>query len=508
MRCAVKCAIYARVSTGLESQKDSLESQVSYFENYIKEKGWELVDIYADEGITGTSTAQREELKRLMRDAEKKRFDVVLIKALSRLSRDTADTLNIVRTLNSYDVMLFSSREGEIKDELQLTVISAVNQRQSEDTSYNVSWGIVVKSRNGIFHGTPPFGYDKVKPGKLVPNPIHAPTVQLIFDLYLNKGMGVQAIANYLNDELGVLPSRKNTKKWYDSSIRLMLTNRHYIGDLVQGRSKVDSKDKIHLQKKGYKKRYKIDENDWIVIPNQHEPLITREMFVAVQEKMKQKAVRVFRGRGRKSLFARVAFCADCGAGMNYKNDRQSYVCSTYQKNTTRKCSSHIIKHDTLKQVVLGHLKDLINNSLNLQSLVDVTIERAGIKKNSAFKELEKVQREISKLNKELVLLTRNWTTGEIKKEMFDACCAAVSNERQALEERAARLQTEISHEHDTESRVSAFKAELMKFAALDVSNEEILRDMIHKMINRVDVYEDGSIEISYNFQNPLKKGA
>ncbi|SFS82911.1 recombinase family protein [Paenibacillus sp. 453mf] len=111
----MRCAIYARVSTGLDSQKDSLESQVSYFEDSIQQKGWELVDIYADERITGTSTAQREELKRLMRDAEKKLFDVVLIKALSRLSRDTADTLNIVRTLNSYDVMLFSSREGEIK---------------------------------------------------------------------------------------------------------------------------------------------------------------------------------------------------------------------------------------------------------------------------------------------------------------------------------------------------------------------------------------------------------
>ncbi|WP_157756229.1 hypothetical protein [Paenibacillus crassostreae] len=68
-------------------------------------------------------------------------------------------------------------------------------------------------------------------------------------------------------------------------------------------------------------------------------------------------------------------------------------------------------------------------------------------------------------------------------------------------------LQTEITHEHDTESRVTVFKAELLKFAALDVSNEELLRDMIHKMINRIDVHDDGSIEISYNFQNPLKQG-
>ncbi|MGE6230921.1 zinc ribbon domain-containing protein [Paenibacillus chitinolyticus] len=156
-----------------------------------------------------------------------------------------------------------------------------------------------------------------------------------------------------------------------------------------------------------------------------------------------------------------MAFCADCGAGMNYKNDRHSYVCSTYQKNGSKKCSSHIIKFKALincrmsrrsnlnsrlqystshrifpyksmlckivgvvlKQVVLANLKELIDNSLNMQSLVDVTIQRAGIKKNNAVKELDKVQREITKLDKELVQLTRKWTSGDIDKEMFNACC-------------------------------------------------------------------------------------
>lgn len=237
-------------------------------------------------------------------------FDVVLIKVLSRLSRDSPDTINIVSTLHSHNVEVFSSREGMINDEMILSVISAVNQRQSEDISYNISWGIAVKSREGIFHGTPPFGYDKVKPGKLVPSRVHAPTVKLIFDLYLNKGMGVQAIANFLNEK-GILPSRKKSNKLHDSSIRLMLTNRHYTGDLVQGRSKVDSKDKRFLQDNGYKKRHKIEESDWIVITNHHESIITSEQFEAFQEKMKQKAIRVFRGRGRKSLFAKVAYCAD-----------------------------------------------------------------------------------------------------------------------------------------------------------------------------------------------------
>lgn len=132
-------------------------------------------------------------------------------------------------------------------------------------------WVFVRRSKalpEGRFHGTPPYGYDKVK-GRLVPNVTHAPTVKLIFDLYLRKGMGMQAIANYLTDKKvptprAVLGAKNAGTVWQQSAVKLILTNPHYTGDLVQGRSKTDIKDKAFNQEKGYKKRLQVNKENWI----------------------------------------------------------------------------------------------------------------------------------------------------------------------------------------------------------------------------------------------------
>lgn len=502
----MRCAIYARVSTRLDSQKDSLESQVSFFENHILEKGWKQTGVYVDEGITGTSTAGRKDLKRLLRDAERELFDIVLIKSLSRLSRDTSDSLSIVRTLHRHNVDVFSSREGMLDDEMVLSVLSAVNQRQSEDTSYNVSWGIAVKSNAGIFHGTPPFGYDKVKPGRLVPNLDSGGTVKLIFDLYLNKGLGVQAIANYLNEK-GIRPSRRKSQKWYDSSVRLILKNRHYTGDLVQGRTKVDSKDKIHLQEKGYKKRQKIDESDWIVKLNKHEPLITREQFEAVQEKMSERAKRIFSGKGKKSLFARLAFCDDCGKGMNYRNDRGGYVCSTYQKEGSKKCASHFIPHVYLKEAVIEDLRSLSDNTLDCNPLVAAALKKANLHMTHAKDELDKISKEISLLKEEQVELVHLLTRKTIKLELFEYSNSIIDSKIQTLKGKSKELESILSQEQESEEALHAFQKDVEQFVKLEIKDEEILRDMLHRLVDRVEIAEDGSITIHYNFKNPLLMG-
>ncbi|WP_035298961.1 recombinase family protein [Brevibacillus thermoruber] len=100
-----------------------------------------------------------------------------------------------------------------------------------------------------------------------------------------------------------------------NSAVKLIPTNPHYTGNLVQGRSKTDANDKIFLQKKGYKKRLKNKQDEWIVIPDAHPAIFSREAFQEVQGKISKKGEKIFRGRGKKALFARLAYCADCGAG-------------------------------------------------------------------------------------------------------------------------------------------------------------------------------------------------
>src|SRR5690606_32758082 len=123
-----------------------------------------------------------------------------------------------------------------------------------------------------------------------------------------------------------------------------------------------------------------IDEGNWLVCKNAHPPLISREEFAMVQDKIAFKSRKVYRGKGKKSLFARIAYCADCGGGMNYKNDRKAYVCKTYQKNGSKKCASHLIEHVALKEAVLKDLQHLSGNVMNCDSLVKTAQMKANAK--------------------------------------------------------------------------------------------------------------------------------
>lgn len=513
----MKCAVYARVSTEMKSQLDSLENQLTFFENFIREKGWELVKTYADEGKSGTSTVKRVELQKLMKDAEQRKFEIVLIKSVSRWARDTVDSILLVRQLMSFGIRVMSVEDNfdsfDDGAEFKLAIYSALAQQESDTISKRVKFGISVKSREGKFHGSlPPYGYEKVK-GKLELHPIHSQTVRHIFDLYLREGWGMQKIANYLTAKKFPTPravaGAKNAgDKWQYSSVKLILTNPHYTGDLVQGRSKTDGKDKIFMQKKGYKKRLKNKQDEWIVIPDAHPAIISREEFQEVQEKISKKGEKIFRGRGKKALFARLAFCADCGAGMNYKNDRKGYVCATYQKNGKQKCQSHYIKHSDLKDKVLADLRDLATDSLNMKALLDIALKRAGTKKLEAMEELKRVEREIESLQAEKRELLRLLTRQVITQRDYEEQYQLINNEQTALEQQKRALEDTLSKEVDTETNIHAFQAEIQRFISLQFDNEETLRHVLHRLIDRVEVSADGQITIHYNFKNPIQKGA
>ncbi|MDU4695847.1 MAG: recombinase family protein [Paenibacillus sp.] len=512
----MRCAIYARVSTDMSSQKDSLENQQTFFENFIIKNGWEKHDIYPDEGITGTSTAKRGELQRLMKDAELRKFNAVLVKSLSRWARDTVDSITLVRKLKSYGIVLITIDDNynslEDRDEMKLTMYSMFAQQESEAASKRVSFGIAEKSRKGVFHGTPPYGYDKVK-GKLVPNPIHAPTVQLIFRLYLQENWGWQKIANYLTDKgiptpRQVLGAKNAGKIWHETAVKIILNNRHYTGDLVQGRSKVDKEDKLFHQEKGYKKRNDIDEERWLVCKDAHPPLITHEEFTLSQGKIAFKARKIYRGKGKKSLFARIACCADCGKGMNYKNDRKGYVCATYQKNGSKKCASHFIEHTVLRDAVLNDLQHLSSNVMDCDSLVESAQMKANAKVTRAKNDMLKVQKKLKVLQQEQLELVRHLTRKTIDEDTFKLSNDTLKSDIQSLKDRAIQLEIIVSQEQDHEGSMNRFKEEVIRLAELDITEEQVLRGILERLIERIEVAVDGSITIHYSFKNPLLQGA
>lgn len=508
----VKCAVYARVSTDMPGQKDSMENQKSFFEHYIYEKGWTNVGVYADEGITGTSTAKRYELQRLMKDAKRGLFNMIVIKSLSRFARDTVDGLTLVRQLKSYGVTLITIDENynssKDKGEVLLTAYFMVAQQESEAASRRIKFGIAEKSRNGVFHGTAPFGYDK-KQGKLVPNEEFATIVKTIYELYLDKHWGFQKIANYLTDE--GIPTPRTIRKaknasdiWQENTVEGILRNRHYTGSLYQGRTSVNIEDKTTLSEKGYKTREDIKPESWKISQNTHEVIIALEKFELVQERIAYRSSKKFRGKGKKSLFARIAYCADCGKGMNYKNDRKGYVCGTYQKQGSKKCASHFINHELLKNSVLQDIQSLAMNAIDQEVLINSALKQMSVNTERFKRELNRAIKEIDERKKELVELVRMLTKKLIDEATFKYTNAKLSEDIVELEKRTLELNVALENEKQNETFMKEFQIELQRFTSLDINDEEILRTIFVRLIEQVDIQKDGSIVIHYNFRNPL----
>lgn len=216
----------------------------------------------------------------------------------------------------------------------------------------------------------------------------------------------------------------------------------------------------------------------------------------------------MFRGRGKKSLFARLAFCADCGKGMNYKNDREGYVCSTYQKEGSKNCASHFIKHILLKEIVLQDLQNLSTNALDCTSLVNSVLKKANIKMTQAKSELLKKKKMFKELREEQLELVRALTRKLFDDETFNMSNDTLKSEMNTLVAKINELEGVVSQEQENEGFMKKFQEEVNRFAELEISDEEILRDVLHRLIDKVEIAEDGSIAIYYNFINPLFIGA
>jgi len=276
----IRTCAYCRVSTDNEDQKTSYDSQRIHYKNMIEENpDWEFVGIYADEGITGTQTKKREQFNQMMNDALNGKIDLILAKSISRFARNTVDTLNCVRLLREHNVDVFFEKENihtlGLSNELFLTLYSAFAQAESESISENVKAGVRMKMKRGELVGKyAPFGYlyDKEK-DIITPDESKKDIVTYIFEEY-SKGVGFRTIALNLNN-LGI-PSPSNLK-WCHASVRRIITNEKYVGDLKTGKYYTENV-------LTHKKKVNYGEKEQYFTSNHHEPIISRELWDKCQE--------------------------------------------------------------------------------------------------------------------------------------------------------------------------------------------------------------------------------
>lgn len=275
-------AAYCRVSTDKTEQNNSLQNQLLFFRNYIESNpGWKLYEIFADEGISGTNTKKRKEFNRMITCAKNGFFDLIITKEISRFARNTLDSIYYTRILKEHNVgVLFLNDNINTLDqdaELRLAIMSSIAQEESRKTSERVKWGQKRRMEQGIVFGRSMLGYD-VKDGKMYINEEGAKIVRLIFHKFVNEGKSTHTIAQELLAE-GIRPMRAD--KWHNTVILRILKNEKYCGDLVQ--KKTYTPDFL-----SHDKKYNHGEEEFIIIHNHHEPIISRELFDAANPGRKQ----------------------------------------------------------------------------------------------------------------------------------------------------------------------------------------------------------------------------
>lgn len=306
----IMVASYCRVSTDKEDQANSFASQQRYFKEYIdRQPDWELYRVYADEGITGTSTKKRFQFNRMIIDAKMGKFNLILTKEVSRFSRNILDTIGYTRQLKALGVGVLFMNDGintlEPDAELRLSIMGSIAQEESRKTSTRVKWGQARQMERGVVFGRSMLGYD-VKGGKLSINPEGAKLVRLIFYKYGVEKKGTSIIAREMR-EAGYLTFTGNPR-WNNTHIVKILKNEKYVGDLVQ--KKTYTPDYLTHQKKsnnGAEKK--------ICLTNHHEAIIDRELWNTVQAEMARRNRHgdVFVGHGNRYVFSGKIKCGLCG---------------------------------------------------------------------------------------------------------------------------------------------------------------------------------------------------
>lgn len=227
----LRVAAYCRVSSSSEDQLNSFTAQNFHYTQYITaNENWTLVDVYADEGVTGTSMDKREDFKRMLADSQRGLIDRILVKSISRFARNTAECLTCIRQLSVNGTTVCFEKEGidtsRISSELMTALHAAFSQGESESISGNMRWSYQKRMERGEFNTyTAPVGYDLIN-GQLVINEEAAPVIRRIFEMYLS-GSNTTEIADQLNlqQALGI--------HWQRGRIEYILRNERYAGDAL-----------------------------------------------------------------------------------------------------------------------------------------------------------------------------------------------------------------------------------------------------------------------------------
>lgn len=386
----LRVAAYCRVSTGDEEQLTSYENQKAFYtEKIMKNPEWTMVDIFADEGITGTSTCRRKDFLRMIRQCRQGKIDMILAKSVSRFARNTLDTISYTRELRSLGIAVIFEEQNinsiYPESEFLIALHAAFAQSESESNSANVRWGKRQSIKDGkvTFQYKTLLGYEKGPDGNPVIIPEEAETVRRIFEWYL-AGKSVRDIRLAL--VAGGFQNAVGTTDWTTSNLRSILTNEKYCGDALLQKTFV----KDFISKKSIPNTGQLAK---VLIQNNHEAIISHEIFDAVQLELARR--RAQDGRSRKSVptgrgkfsgkyaLSGLLFCGECGTAYRrvvwtqHGEKRAVWRCTSRLDYGRKYClNSPTLDEEPLQQAILNAINSVMSDHSALAEQLRDTMEQ------------------------------------------------------------------------------------------------------------------------------------
>lgn len=487
-------AAYCRVSTDKSDQLNSLETQKEFFLEYTKRTGDNLIKLYADEGISGTKIKNRKEFQRMLADAEKGLFDMVVVKDISRFARNTVDLLQSVRKLKSLGIetqFLTANMTSMGNSEFVLTIFGALAQEESANTSKRIKFGKKMNAEKGRVPNIV-FGYDKTIGDyfNLSINENEAMAIRQIFQWYTEEGYGGSKIANMLN-ERGIKTKRGNN--WSQNSVCRILTNEIYTGKIINGKEEIA--DFLTGQRK------EKDESEWFVTIRPELRIIEDEVFDKAQDILKGRhdSFKITHERqSNKYLFSTLIKCKECGWSFRrtvrqYKNTYVRWVCSGHNGKGADSCPNAVtVDEEELIQALQEYFQEILGKKKKVINYVIKEFQRVYKAKDENIEYEKQLNAELNKLRKSREKYMDMYTDDLISREELNEKIGGMRKEIERLENELKMVSYHLTKGEQLEAIMNSTFKQLEDIT--DV--HEMTNVQLKRLINKIEVDKEGNVDI------------
>ena len=507
--------IYCRLSNDDERDGESvsIENQKLLLQSYVRQRGWNEIAVYCDDGYSGTNF-DRPGVKRLIEDAKAKKINLILVKDLSRFGRNYIEFgqytdylfpslgCRFIALNNGIDTM---SDNGSTD---VMCFLNLFNEFYSRDTSKKVKAVKRACAESGKFMGTyPAYGYKRDPEDKhhLVIDEETAPTVRRIFAMRA-AGTGFRAIAVTLNEE-GVLPPgalyyqrkgrsdpRNVNHKWAETTVKALIRSEVYIGNMVQGKTGTLS----------YKSRKLINkpEEEWIRVEGTHEPIISREVWDTVVSIDKKKVRKTPPTDGIRSIFTGLVYCADCGFKMRNHIERftykdgtpgrySSFICGNYARSGKSACTIHSIYENVLEELVLTDIREKARfvecDGERLAEQISRMKEKESRSRVISYdQELKAAAARMTELERLMQNLYEDKCTGTIPQTVFQTLMRKYETERAEKAAAIPELEQKVRAQLENRQDANRWMEVIRRYTEITALDESIL----FELVDRIEVGE------------------